>query len=211
MPKGHVSPQPQGQQANFKYQHWWNSNLLCSQTLTCAKKRQLGGPTSENQHFFLPMTTQNSQAGQHHHQKATTAPNRLHVLQAYGNEVGVDMWILLATAKLMELWIFLCINDTFWPNLKVGSGNDWMSHIFATRSPTAKTQISMLMQITWASHLCQQMALVKGIGCVLIRSQHLFPQCCNAKNHQTANTTTKSPKLALGNCLQSTTYVSRLD
>jgi len=55
----------------------------------------------------------------------------------------------------------------------------------------------MLMQITQASHLCHQMALVKWIEWVLIPNQHLFTQCCHAKKHQTANTTTKSPKLAL--------------
>jgi len=147
MPKWHVSPEPQGPQANFKYQQWWNSILRCSQMLTCAKKRQLGGPTSKNHYFFLPMTTQNSQASQHHHQKATTAPNWLHVLHAQGKEVMLDIWILLATAKLMELWIFLCFHETCWPNVQAGCDNDRMGHISTTRSPTTKTQISMLIQI----------------------------------------------------------------
>jgi len=61
---------------------------------------------------------------------------------------------LLAAAKLMEMWNIHCFHENCWPNPHTGSAKDQTVHISTTKSPTTKTQISMLMQIHPARQKC---------------------------------------------------------
>jgi len=116
-----ISRPPWGPQGRFKNQCRWNSICLSSQALKHGKWSLLGDLSSENLHFFQSRPHKNREGSSHDVLKLANSCIGLQILQAWLQQIRLDICFLLAAAKIMELWNFLCFQQACWPNLQVGS------------------------------------------------------------------------------------------
>jgi len=99
----------------------------------------------------------------------------LKILQPHCEQVRLDIWVLLATAKLMEMWIICCFRETNLANPQVGSRKTELSMSQQPSAPPPKLTCLCWSKFILLGRKAVKTQMLEKIGCTAIRKPTFIP------------------------------------